>query len=1387
MSKQICVHSLAHFPYCAQKDTACEIRNNQYCMRCPTLTIFFSFCQPPKTYDDMTASSPLSSSSYPFDAVVITFPDQRSADSASLQLDDLVAACFANVPTTPATAVPRILATTDPWGARVGSGGGSLAALQHWSSVVNDDGEGGRGGGTSRHNADTTVPSNNADESILILHAGGESSRCPTQMVLGKAWTSLPTLGGGSGGADLDTRPGLTTPIQVWIQTCGKLFQGLPRGSIVIVASDTLLRLPPLHYAAVGGGGGGDYDNKKYGEIVWDWNWMETLSQSQQPDGGSQAVLGLAVPAPLETAKNHGVYILDENALEMPSSSSFKQHPAMFLAPCQQVLQKPSFETLEKLCHHDPKHAWIDTGVVVFLPASAGALKQLATTHLAACTRHGLVRMMSEEEQPPESPTEESLTRFAMTHALKVDLYTHFLQALKVTGPSSSPDDSTRTESIRQIRYIQQQTDLPTEVARGIFESLGNFSLQILAVPTGAFLHLGTTRELMDFYIHGSAGHHHHLGPASQHHAETDNLTAPPTRHQILCQQFGRDIRLVSRLQTIYQSQRSSAIHSSAVLFHSVLRMTCEPSQVSLENGLSVGPGSVIEHCYFVSDESIQIGSGCLVSGLRSVHYRHGHKHRDEPKDLHDRNPDKFWLPSGLVVQQVQLRQLETITTTAMSEPSSVYILFGVDDSIKDAQHLTFLGRPIHSFLDWIDLKEENLWDKGKQQSLWMAKLHPIVTSESFDACFSWLSDFLTQKDASIPTLDAMKLWKSLPKLSLSEIRDRADASAELEFRKHLIDYMIPAERRRHLDNVRSTLMQRSHQSIDFQFLVDSYVVGSATRTEIAGLNNCLSEVFRKALAEEEFDVCGRACTVQAAFHDQLAQHSPAAIGANAGVLAEKMPTLTDLAAIAKVLNENDPDLLSAYEKLSHLVSDALVLADGSGKVLMQASRILDSVASAMTKRCVRAAQKQVALDRPRRAAVVNQWVIATAPARIDLAGGWTDTPPICFEYGAAVTGFAVSVDGLKPLSCRCRILPGAGGILVRAESRNCNSGDLESATECRLQSWDDLSDYCDPSADCALLKSALVCLGMANPLTCEATKEDFQPHIKKFCQQDTLCCLEIVSTSLLPHGSGLGTSSILGGCALAAIAVCCGIDLRLDDDMHELIDAVLLLEQLLTTGGGFQDQVNGLMAGAKIVTCLPSKVPLQLFIEHIELSKSIKERLDENLVLIFTGKTRLAKGILQSVLRRWAMRSLDIMQCVAGLVDGAKRSQRALAEGDLDSLGMCLSEYWELKKVMAGQGSGAEPPYIHDLLSLLLSKGLIRGASLCGAGGGGFMAVLMQDGYGSDELKEILASNELTTLLEQDQLFVAHDCKICEQGLSATVVSSSFEADAFELAWHQL
>ena len=70
----------------------------------------------------------------------------------------------------------------------------------------------------------------------------------------------------------------------------------------------------------------------------------------------------------------------------------------------------------------------------------------------------------------------------------------------------------------------------------------------------------------------------------------------------------------------------------------------------------------------------------------------------------------------------------------------------------------------------------------------------------------------------------------------------------------------------------------------------------------------------------------------------------------------------------------------------------------------------------------------------------------------------------------------------------------------------------------------------------------------------------------------------------------------------------------------EDLYAHVLAMEQIMSTGGGWQDQVGGITSGLKYITSMPG-LQQQLQVAHIELSPQTKKELDERFVLIYTGR----------------------------------------------------------------------------------------------------------------------------------------------------------------------
>jgi len=355
-----------------------------------------------------------------------------------------------------------------------------------------------------------------------------------------------------------------------------------------------------------------------------------------------------------------------------------------------------------------------------------------------------------------------------------------------------------------------------------------------------------------------------------------------------------------------------------------------------------------------------------------------------------------------------------------------------------------------------------------------------------------------------------------------------------------------------------------------------------------------------------------------------------------------------------------------------------------------------------------------------------ESWVVVETPARIDVAGGWTDTPPVCYDYGGTVVNMALLVDGKRPLGAMAKRLPHQFQLVfeIRGERPSSDgSGRTTSSAPLVCQTLADLDDYNSPSAPAALLKCCVLCSGITS-ISPGAASLDEQLRIMGGG-------LHLISWSTLPQGSGLGSSSILAGVAIKAVVTAFGRDM----DDSSILHAVQNVEQMLTTGGGWQDQVGGLLGGVKI-TRSAAQLPLHLVPEVVPVSPDFVKALSDHMVLVFTGRPRLAKHLLQNVIRQWFSRLPEICSNVRDLVANAEAAAEAMRTGDLTGLGACLNAYWAQKKVMA---PGSEPRVVTEWRESL-AEGLL-GFSLAGAGGGGFAMLLTKEPRAHDWVRQTLAS----------------------------------------------
>ena len=338
--------------------------------------------------------------------------------------------------------------------------------------------------------------------------------------------------------------------------------------------------------------------------------------------------------------------------------------------------------------------------------------------------------------------------------------------------------------------------------------------------------------------------------------------------------------------------------------------------------------------------------------------------------------------------------------------------------------------------------------------------------------------------------------------------------------------------------------------------------------------------------------------------------------------------------------------------------------------------------------------------------------VRVAAAARLDFGGGWTDTPPHSIERGGTVTNAAIVLNGGYPIAVEGAWLDEPRLIL--------DSLDIESAFEPRLVR--DVLAYANPADPFALLKAALVLRGVV-----PAGADPRMPIAALLGGSGR--GLRLSTRTDIPRGSGLGTSSIMAGAVLA----CVGRLLGLEYDQDALFEDVLCLEQMLTTGGGWQDQVGGLIGGIKLISSQPG-LPQHIQVAPLRVSSAVQEQLAQRLLLVYTGQQRLAKNLLRAVMGRWMARDREMVWLLGEIARLALQMREALEEGDVAGFGRLLAEHWSLNKRM---DPGCSNPFIDRLFDTL--QPYIDGGKLAGAGGGGFAMVIARDAAAAADLKQAL------------------------------------------------
>jgi D-glycero-alpha-D-manno-heptose-7-phosphate kinase len=241
---------------------------------------------------------------------------------------------------------------------------------------------------------------------------------------------------------------------------------------------------------------------------------------------------------------------------------------------------------------------------------------------------------------------------------------------------------------------------------------------------------------------------------------------------------------------------------------------------------------------------------------------------------------------------------------------------------------------------------------------------------------------------------------------------------------------------------------------------------------------------------------------------------------------------------------------------------------------------------------------------------------------------------------------------------------------------------------------------------------------------------------------------VEITTMGDIPtEGSGLGSSSTVTVGALHAMYA-----LRRELVVEEKLarEACAIERDILHSPIGIQDQYIAAYGGFRFIEFKTSgEVAVS---PNIILNQATARRLNDNLLLFFTGVTRKADNILAEQKTNIAGR----LSTLAEMKQLAHHAYDQLKCGNVDSIGDLLHESWQLKKGLASQISNNE---INELYETARRAGA-SGGKITGAGGGGFLLLYCPNGS-QERVREALPHlQELPFNLGQDGTKVIFDYK---------------------------
>lgn len=293
----------------------------------------------------------------------------------------------------------------------------------------------------------------------------------------------------------------------------------------------------------------------------------------------------------------------------------------------------------------------------------------------------------------------------------------------------------------------------------------------------------------------------------------------------------------------------------------------------------------------------------------------------------------------------------------------------------------------------------------------------------------------------------------------------------------------------------------------------------------------------------------------------------------------------------------------------------------------------------------------------------MNTRFYAQAPTRIDLAGGWTDLIPFARETDGFVLNAAIDLYASAILT------PQAEKVVT-------------------FQSTDAQQRFCLQSAPSAIN-------GLSLP---EAIILTVRPR-NGYC---------LALDSKAPKGGGLDGSGAVGVVLVSLLHTFVGKELK----SQQIVDIANQIERETGIPCGKQDHYASVLGGLNFLRCHGESVA----VTRLNLNSEVAQRLQQSLLLVYTGESHFSGEILQNVVDAYKAGNRRTREALSALRRIAQEMKVALCQGDLSCFGYLLTENWHYQKQLHPSVTSKR---VEHLFKIAEQNGSI-GRKACGAGGGG-------------------------------------------------------------------